>query len=82
VSVVARIGPCKGCARVARLDDGVCLGCLGSPRRGRRWAELGDRVRRDPELARQVFDAITSDRGRRLFVTMFGLPSFDPGSDR
>jgi hypothetical protein len=59
---------------MARLDDGVCEPCLTDPRRGRRWAEVSNRCRKDVEFARRAFDAITSATGRRIFVQMYGNP--------
>jgi len=65
------IGPCMGCARMARLDDRVCSSCLGAPDRGRRWAELADHCRRDPAFAAAVYERIESPRGRQLFLALF-----------
>lgn len=70
MSNLAHIGRCIGCDRPDRLDDGVCNACL--TRRGRKWAELSHRCRTDPEFALAVFDRITSDRGRELFLSMYG----------
>jgi hypothetical protein len=73
-SQVISFGHCKGCYRMARLDDDVCHLCLTSPQRGRRWAEMSHRCRTDPAFARIVYDRIGTDHGRRLFVRMYGLP--------
>jgi hypothetical protein len=32
------------------------------------------RCRADPRFAREVFDAIRSDRGRLLFIKLLGVP--------
>ncbi len=65
-----QIGRCIGCDRPARLDDGVCEACL--TRRGRRWAEMSSRCRTDPEFALAVYSRIQTDRGRELFLRMYG----------
>ena len=70
---VHRICQCIGCGHVA-IDDDVCLSCLRSPRRGRRWAKLSQRVRDDPVFALAVFRRIESARGRDLFLRAYGLP--------
>jgi hypothetical protein len=67
---VPTIGRCIGCDRPARLERGVCLACL--TRRGRRWAEMSSRCRRDPEFALAVYSRIATDRGRALFLGAYG----------
>lgn len=71
---VSEIGRCKGCDRMERVEDGVCVECLSSPVRGRRWAEMSHRCRTDREFARQVFARIDTQRGRALFTIMYGDP--------
>lgn len=71
---VVSIGCCKGCTKRARLDDGVCKECLDSPRRGRSWALMSERVRKNPEFARATYNQIKSDAGRQMFIRMYGLP--------
>jgi hypothetical protein len=66
-----QIGRCIGCDRPFRLYDGVCEACL--TRRGRRWAEMSSRCRTDPEFALAVYSRITTDRGRELFLTVYGV---------
>mgnify|MGYP001388254078 CR=1 FL=1 len=68
------IGRCIGCDRVRVLDNGVCEICSRPPR-GRWWAEMSSRVRRDPSFAPAVFRRISTRRGRALFVRTYGLPS-------
>lgn len=70
--MIIEIGRCKGCDQRARLDRGVCKGCLVSPRRGRRWAEISHRCRTDPEFARSVYLRIESASGRAIFRAMYG----------
>jgi hypothetical protein len=72
--VFAEIGRCKGCNEPGRLDDGVCQACLTAPNRGRRWAELAARCRREPAVARAMYHHISDKRTRRVFVAMFGFP--------
>ena len=67
---VVHIGRCIGCDRSSRLDDGVCTACL--TRRGRKWAEMSNRCRTDPEFALAVYEQLTTDRGRELFLAMYG----------
>jgi hypothetical protein len=67
---IPQIGRCVGCDRSDRLWDGVCKACLTG--RGRRWAELSKRCRTEPEFAALAFERITSDRGRELFLKMYG----------
>ncbi len=67
---IPQIGRCIGCFRPARLDDGVCRPCL--TQRGRWWAEMSHRCRTDPEFARAVYERIGYERGRRIFVLMYG----------
>jgi hypothetical protein len=69
---IIEIGRCIGCNQRARLDAGVCLTCLEDPNRGRRWAEIAQRVRRDPAFAATVYSHIKTDGGRRIFLGMFG----------
>lgn len=64
------IGRCIGCDRASRLDDGVCEACL--TRRGRRWAEMSSRCRRDVGFALAVYASIATDRGRMLFLELYG----------
>lgn len=71
---VVWIGRCKGCDEMARLEDGVCEGCLRDPRRGRRWAAVAHRCRVDRAFARVVHGMIDSDGGREVFRRMFGDP--------
>jgi len=68
---VPQIGRCVGCDRPSRLSDEVCEACL--TRRGRRWAEMSHRCRTDPEFALSVFDRISNDRGRALFLATYGV---------
>lgn len=70
MSNVVHIGRCIGCDCPSRLDDGVCEACL--TRRGRKWAEMSNRCRTDPEFALAVYARIEGDRGRELFLTMYG----------
>ena len=67
---IPEIGRCIGCDRSARLYDGVCEACLS--RRGRKWAEMSHRCRTDPEFALGVYAMIKTDRGRALFLTVYG----------
>ena len=71
---VTAIGSCKGCTRRAILDDGVCTECLTGPRRGRKWAMMSERVRNNPEFAQTVYNGIENDKGRGVFIRMYGLP--------
>ena len=70
MSKVVHIGRCIGCDRPGRLDNGVCEACL--TRRGRKWAEMSNRCRTDPEFALSVYDQIQTDRGRAMFLEMYG----------
>ena len=70
---IAHIGMCIGCDRPGRLHDEVCEGCL--TRRGRKWAEMSNRCRKDPEFALSVYDRIATDRGRELFLATYGNAS-------
>ncbi len=72
MSDVVHIGRCLGCDKCARLDGGVCMECLSSPRRGRRWAELANRCRTEPEFALAVYAQIRTDRARAMFLSIFG----------
>lgn len=67
---IAQIGRCLGCDRVERLDDGVCEACL--TRRGRKWAEMSNRCRTDPEFAASIYERIETDRGREMFLAAYG----------
>jgi hypothetical protein len=69
-AVIPEIGRCIGCDRIARLDDGVCQPCLTKV--GRRWAAMSHRCRTDPKFALAVYERIKNDRGRRLFLQIFG----------
>jgi hypothetical protein len=70
VSRIAEIGRCIGCDRPDRLWDGVCDACL--TRRGRKWAVMSCRCRTDPEFALAVYSQIMTDRGRELFLRVYG----------
>lgn len=72
---LTEIGRCIGCNRPGILDNGVCQDCLNSPNRGRKWAELAHKCRVDPTYAQTIYDSIKTDRGRKLFVLMFGIES-------
>lgn len=73
---VTHIGLCLGCdkSRVVDEDVPICMECLVGPRRGRKWALMMDRCRKDKRFARAVYDQIKTERGRRLFIQAFGLP--------
>lgn len=81
---VTQIGSCKGCDKRSRLDDGVCAVCLEDPARGRAWAVRAHRCRTDPAFAASTYRLIGSDRGKAVFIKMFGLPSGekDPAAPR
>ena len=70
---IPEIGRCIGCDRSARLYAGVCEACLS--RRGRKWAEMSHRCRTEPEFALAVYTQIKTDRGRELFLWMYGRES-------
>ena len=67
---IPQIGRCIGCDRPDRLYDDVCDACL--TRRGRKWAEMSNRCRTDPEFALSVYDSLKTGRGRALFLAMYG----------
>ena len=66
----AEIGRCIGCWEPARLNDGACSACI--TQRGSRWIIMSARCRIDPDFALEVFRRIKDDRGRRLFLRMYG----------
>jgi predicted amidophosphoribosyltransferase len=67
---IPQIGRCIGCNQPSRLDDGVCDDCL--TQHGRKWAELSNRCRTDPEFARAVYEKIATGKGRAMFLAMYG----------
>jgi hypothetical protein len=67
---IAQIGRCIGCDRADRLNDSVCKACL--TRRGRKWAEMSHRCRTEAEFALNVYERISSDRGREIFLRLYG----------
>lgn len=73
---VTRVDRCVGCNRfrAVNAEDSICNECLTAPLRGRRWALTVHRCRTDPRFAREVFNAIRSDRGRLLFIKLLGVP--------
>lgn len=73
---VTHIRRCLGCDRfgVVERASGVCVRCLFGRNRGLKWALWMDRCRRDPRWARAVYDQITTERGRRVFMAVFGIP--------
>lgn len=81
MSGITEIGRCIGCDKgPQRLDRGVCHGCLEHPKRGRKWAELANRIRHDEEFALRSFNEIGIQKperelaGKLLFIRMFGVP--------
>ena len=72
---VAQIGRCKGCDRLAELDDGVCHECLVGPARGRKWAEMVHRCRVEPSYAAEVYRSLRTENSRKFFILMFGMPN-------
>jgi hypothetical protein len=70
-----QIGYCKGCDRFLKLNSGVCDDCLTGPHRGREWANMMHKCRCNSKYAKVIYNSIKTDRGRRLFVLMFGIPS-------
>lgn len=76
---IVTIGRCHGCDRMRRLDAGVCTACL--ERRGRRWAELSHRCRKDRSFAFAVYRRIRDEHGRALFRRMYGDPTPRPRDD-
>jgi len=81
MNTISHIGKCKGCNKSSSLDDGVCTGCLKHPKRGRRWAEMSDRIRRDPSFMLKAFNEIGVQKpenelaGKMLFIRMYGVPT-------
>jgi len=67
---IPTIGRCIGCDRPSRLKNGVCEPCL--TRRGRKWAVMSYRCRTEPEFALAVYVSIKTERGRELFLWMYG----------
>ena len=74
MSEIIPIGRCIGCDRMAGLDERVCHDCLASPRRGRKWAEVSHRCRREPAFAAAVYQQLTTPAARDLFRRMYGVP--------
>jgi len=70
VDLGPEIGRCIGCWVPARLRNGACTECM--TRRGRKWVTMSARCRIDPAFALEVFKRIKDDRGRRLFLSMYG----------
>jgi len=68
---IPTIGRCIGCDRPSRLHDDVCEACL--TRRGRKWARMSHRCRTDPEFAFAVYASIKTERGRALFLSVYGV---------
>lgn len=60
---------------MGRLEADVCRECLDHPKLGRKWAEMAHRVRNDVEVARKVYNHITTEEGRLRFIQAFGLPA-------
>ncbi len=82
MSGITQIGRCIGCAKGPRkLDKGVCEGCLNHPKRGRKWAEMSNRIRTDATFALQAYNSIGAEKperetaGKLLFIRMYGLPA-------
>jgi len=71
---IQQIGTCIGCEARGRIDDGVCNVCLSHPHRGRKWALVAQRVRKDAQFALAIYTMIKTPEGRKMFVNMFGLP--------
>lgn len=71
--ILTVIGKCIGCDRLSILNDGVCYDCLTSPSRGRKWAEIAHKCRIDPTYSQTIYNSIKSDRGKKLFILMFGI---------
>lgn len=67
---IATIGRCIACNRPSRLHNGICEACV--TRRGPRWAELARWCRRDVEFALALYESLASDRGRSLFLEIYG----------
>jgi hypothetical protein len=68
---ITSIGMCIGCDRRAVLSDRVCNKCLSDPKRGRRWAEVVDRCRKDEEYMKSMTKDAKSRDTRRFFEVMF-----------
>lgn len=54
---------------------GVCEDCLTARARGVKWAERAHQCRTDTVFAKMTYDSITASTGKKLFITMFGLPA-------
>jgi hypothetical protein len=72
------VGQCIGCERTAELDGGVCQGCLHGKNRGRKWAEMSARVRKDRDFAIRCYRSIPNEQGRKIFEMMYGDPFRNP----
>ncbi|MCC6651553.1 MAG: hypothetical protein IT348_10440 [Candidatus Eisenbacteria bacterium] len=70
MTVVGEIGACSVCRRTTRLDHSGCAECVA--RFGARFVELAARVRRDPQFAEAVLEALQEPSHRKLFVEYFG----------
>jgi hypothetical protein len=76
VAGVTQLDHCIGCNRFGVVEQvsSICARCLYGRNRGLKWALWMDRCRRDPRWARAVYDRISTERGRRTFIEVFGLP--------
>jgi len=76
VAEVTHVGRCVGCERFGVVERvaSICVRCLYGRNRGLKWALWMGRCRRDPRWARAVYDRITTQRGRRTFEEVFGIP--------
>jgi hypothetical protein len=83
VAAVTQLGRCVGCEKFGVVEQvsKVCARCLYGGNRGLKGALWMDRCRRDPRWARAVYELIQTERGRRTFEEVFGIPPRFPEPD-
>lgn len=78
MSNVIHIGICNGCTKNARIDeDGLCNACIKHPLRGKKWIKIVAAVKSNPIIANQVYNSISSERGKQAFLEEFGSEVLD-----
>ncbi len=82
---VKTIGRCAGCNRntiIFNSDDiYVCEKCLKDPNRGKKWAKVMERCRKDDEFRQKVTEQFKDKQKKKLFDLIMGSASSEQYED-
>ena len=69
---ITQIGICIGCSQRGILSHEACTECQEIF--GERCGLLMQEIRSDPAFARKVYNSISRDGSKQIFIKFFGIP--------